>query len=68
MLSSAQTLSYKINKQTNPVILSLTFLGTRQLQPRHCERDPGGQRDLHLPGQHRPSHQQGEETAPVLGC
>ena len=38
------------------------FPGTWQLQSGHCECEPGGQRDLHLPGQHRPSHQQGQEA------
>ena len=41
------------------------FPGAWQLQPGHCQCEPGGQRDVHLPGQHRPSHQQGEEAAPV---
>ena len=49
------------NKQSKEY--KIIFLGAWKLQPGHCECEPGGQRDVHLPGQHRPSHQQGEEAA-----
>ena len=45
----------------------LIFPGTWQLQPGHCQCQSGGQRDLHLPGQHGPSHKQGEDGGGGIG-